>query len=595
MSNQHIALNHSFSASQEPVNSHILSNPLIARHVDLLVQAQEKFGADRVDAWLIKNNQKFERLQESGSSLSESLSLLQSTEPTCARSDSASSLAPPLTPRDYLKSDRRLQLEKVSKTVLNIPTYGKCVSLALYIDTLFRWLDYTQTHWHQDFITLNHHKIAKKLDINIRTSKRYLAEAKKLGYFHIKVVHHPKYGKELVISRVMQDPLSIHSTNTNNNSETSKVIHKRDNLAKVKGQPDLSNHCSPRVPAPLLSVEISEDNSSRSIASSSCARPDPQISREVVNSNPATSRPVLSKTPAPSSAKPEQTVDDDFAMKAYALFMLHIAIQFSPALQINQKMFAHLLKPLWKSHFGSLEAFEAYCLKIASNPFLTGKKPNKDGKFWQLRLQHILTGKMVEQSWANEGFFNVYEPRKPENAQEAAAISQKAQPLKLASLTLEEVVETAQNSTDAQVKTAMFHKIGANAYKSWFHTYGFTFEKMDGKTPIFTVSGNYAKKIIGERYYHQLAEAGTLYGKDSLELTSEPMEGMITMATGKVKMFNTEKGFGFISQDDGGDDVFVHISELTKSGLPTLEKGLSVSYDIRDNKGKAAAMNIKVL
>lgn len=67
------------------------------------------------------------------------------------------------------------------------------------------------------------------------------------------------------------------------------------------------------------------------------------------------------------------------------------------------------------------------------------------------------------------------------------------------------------------------------------------------------------------------------------------------MATGKVKMFNTGKGYGFIVPDEGGDDVFVHFKEMEKSGIAELEKGQAVSYDAKDNKGKIAATNIKVL
>lgn len=68
------------------------------------------------------------------------------------------------------------------------------------------------------------------------------------------------------------------------------------------------------------------------------------------------------------------------------------------------------------------------------------------------------------------------------------------------------------------------------------------------------------------------------------------------MATGTVKWFNTQKGFGFIAPDDGGADVFVHISAVEKSGLRTLNEGQKVSFDtqIDPKKGKSAAVNIQV-
>ena len=51
------------------------------------------------------------------------------------------------------------------------------------------------------------------------------------------------------------------------------------------------------------------------------------------------------------------------------------------------------------------------------------------------------------------------------------------------------------------------------------------------------------------------------------------------MATGVVKFFNQSKGFGFITPDEGGDDVFVHISAVQASGLPGLEDGQKVSFE----------------
>jgi cold shock protein len=66
------------------------------------------------------------------------------------------------------------------------------------------------------------------------------------------------------------------------------------------------------------------------------------------------------------------------------------------------------------------------------------------------------------------------------------------------------------------------------------------------------------------------------------------------VATGTVKWFNGQKGFGFIQPDGGGKDVFVHISAVEKAGLSGLNEGAKVSYDIVSDRGKESAGNLKV-
>jgi CspA family cold shock protein len=67
------------------------------------------------------------------------------------------------------------------------------------------------------------------------------------------------------------------------------------------------------------------------------------------------------------------------------------------------------------------------------------------------------------------------------------------------------------------------------------------------------------------------------------------------MATGVVKWFNAAKGFGFIAPDEGGQDVFVHVSAVERSGLTGLREGQAVSFDVENDprKNKASAVNIK--
>lgn len=69
------------------------------------------------------------------------------------------------------------------------------------------------------------------------------------------------------------------------------------------------------------------------------------------------------------------------------------------------------------------------------------------------------------------------------------------------------------------------------------------------------------------------------------------------MSTGTVKWFNAQKGFGFIQQDDGSADAFVHISAVERSGLSQLSEGQKLSFElVRDRKsGKTAAEQLQVL
>lgn len=66
------------------------------------------------------------------------------------------------------------------------------------------------------------------------------------------------------------------------------------------------------------------------------------------------------------------------------------------------------------------------------------------------------------------------------------------------------------------------------------------------------------------------------------------------MAKGTVKWFNTTKGYGFIQPEDGGKDVFVHISAVEQSGLQKLDENQVVNYDLTESRGKTAASNIQL-
>lgn len=67
------------------------------------------------------------------------------------------------------------------------------------------------------------------------------------------------------------------------------------------------------------------------------------------------------------------------------------------------------------------------------------------------------------------------------------------------------------------------------------------------------------------------------------------------MATGRVKFFDSQRGFGFIQQQDDGKNVFVHISAVERAGMSNLNEGQHVSYDVVSERGKLAAANLQAV
>ena len=67
------------------------------------------------------------------------------------------------------------------------------------------------------------------------------------------------------------------------------------------------------------------------------------------------------------------------------------------------------------------------------------------------------------------------------------------------------------------------------------------------------------------------------------------------MATGTVKWFNPTKGFGFITPDEGSKDVFVHITAVQRAGIQALNEGQKVQYELATERGKPAAVDLKLI
>lgn len=66
------------------------------------------------------------------------------------------------------------------------------------------------------------------------------------------------------------------------------------------------------------------------------------------------------------------------------------------------------------------------------------------------------------------------------------------------------------------------------------------------------------------------------------------------MATGTIKWYNPQKGFGFIAPDDGGKDVFVHATALEAAGIRELNDGQQVSFELQEERGKTSAAQLKL-
>jgi CspA family cold shock protein len=85
-------------------------------------------------------------------------------------------------------------------------------------------------------------------------------------------------------------------------------------------------------------------------------------------------------------------------------------------------------------------------------------------------------------------------------------------------------------------------------------------------------------------------------GTQGIEAVPDDRKGLEkNMATGTVKWFNETKGYGFIQPDNGGKDVFVHISAVERAGLRSLQDGQKISYEIEQDRrsGKESATNLQ--
>ena len=486
MFNQNIALNNDFSASQASTNTqylsgnaiasealqnaHLFSHPLIARHFELIFQAQEREE-------LLKRL--MTHLELSNQTLEAGLKIATPIPDKLDKSDKPDKKEFKLFKSAFIRKAEELACEQ------GFLKYAPArESYANTLDFIRRLLEKEDKKSGKDFITLTHKNLSKHRGFSIRTSKTHIALAKEMKILDARSVRNHQQGRRIVVKKGINFSALEYYKNTPQPQVCQRYTEVEQSaklgIVKCKITPPIYNSTRVRTFSDPL------DNCLQSTSSSAPAtKTDEELPKKVKEDNKA-------------------------MMSLWLLFNELILSEFENRITVNEIYFLSRIKSLYQSHFGSVEAVEAYIRKVASNDFLMGRKPFGKGedRYWQFNVAQIFSPKMIQASWENAWIFNVFSQQKPENSKESEARDEKKQPVKLATLTLEEVVAGAKNSTDAQVKTVMFKKIGADAYKSWFHNYDFTFEGMEGKTPLFTVSGNYAKQVIGERYYHQMAEAG---------------------------------------------------------------------------------------
>ena len=124
-----------------------------------------------------------------------------------------------------------------------------------------------------------------------------------------------------------------------------------------------------------------------------------------------------------------------------------------------------------------------------------------------------------------------------------------------------------------------------------FGTVTFAFSREKAHTEFATVAydGSTASRATFS-FYYALLKLAVPYGfAKLLSMLKEK-----TMPIGTVKFFNSDKGYGFIQPEDGGNDAFVHISAVEQAGMSTLNKEQRVSYELeQDRRGKTSAVNLQ--
>ena len=198
-----------------------------------------------------------------------------------------------------------------------------------------------------------------------------------------------------------------------------------------------------------------------------------------------------------------------------------------------EKAFKKAIGKLQRSHFGedpgmASERFRDYLTKVANNPFLTGKKAMKSLDLFLISIGFLLTPKTIEDSWHNAGFFDVWEEKQPlpdSGVPHPGVLDQgisyqeirKAQGSEpnyvptIPPLSLEEVLTTAENGVDKEVKQNLYQTLGAVTYRAWIHSTGFVAKGFsagftDGELD-FEINSSFARDYVLTHYGQALRKA----------------------------------------------------------------------------------------
>jgi len=203
-----------------------------------------------------------------------------------------------------------------------------------------------------------------------------------------------------------------------------------------------------------------------------------------------------------SQTQTSETVPPEIIQQAQTILQEEVLSKLDEPQTINPTVFLQILPRLLKKFFGNLEEWRKYCIAVATNAFLMGKKLMKSGEKWKLFVGWILDSRNINAYIRKEKWFNVWE-----DIPKDEDMPKKLPPKPLPDLSLEEVIQTAKNDLDRKVKSALYQSLGEITYKSWFHITGFIAVGIKKGEPDFYINSRFTKDYVNQYFKDQLKEA----------------------------------------------------------------------------------------